>query len=42
MAKKSSFLNVVKGRLTQKKGGKDKEIEKYEKSLRNKLMTEMP
>lgn len=32
MAKKSSFLDVVKG-LTQKKGGKDKEIEKYEKIL---------
>ena len=32
MAKKPSFLNVVKG-LTQKKGGKDKEVEKYEKIL---------
>lgn len=32
MAKKGSFLDVVKG-LTQKKGGKDKEVEKYEKIL---------
>ena len=32
MAKKGSFLDVVKG-LTQKKGSKDKEIEKYEKIL---------
>ena len=32
MAKKSSFFDVVKG-LTQKKGTKDKEIEKYEKIL---------
>ena len=32
MAKKGSFLDVVKG-LAQKKGGKDKEIEKYEKIL---------
>ena len=37
MAKKSSFLNVVKGRLTQKKGGKDKEIEKYEKILEEQV-----
>ncbi|PIE36467.1 hypothetical protein CSA56_00330 [candidate division KSB3 bacterium] len=32
MAKKSSFFDVVKG-ITQKKGGKDKEVEKYEKIL---------
>ncbi|GAK60424.1 TPR domain protein [Candidatus Vecturithrix granuli] len=36
MAKKGSFLDVVKG-LTQKKGGKDKEVEKYEKILQEHL-----
>ena len=33
MAKKPSFLNVVKGLTQKKKGGKDKEVEKYEKIL---------
>ncbi len=32
MARKPSFFDVVKG-ITQKKGGKDKEVEKYEKIL---------